>query len=163
MTATPTGDTNLALATRYVVSFAAGVLAGVVFWLLCTPTPVPPLIGLVGLLGIAFGEILTGRAIALILTRRDPTARRMRPGRRPTATNQAPKGDAPARQDDSRRTTTESPERFTRAPARRAEHISTAAPPVAASTLSWRPCLGPMTTYDPVDATARSGRRCHRT
>ncbi len=72
MTATPTGDTNLALATRYVVSFAAGVLAGVVFWLLCTPTPVPPLIGLVGLLGIAFGEILTGRAIALILTRRDP-------------------------------------------------------------------------------------------
>jgi len=47
----------------YVVSFATGVLAGVVFWLLRTPTPVPPLVGLVGLLGIAFGEIMASRAV----------------------------------------------------------------------------------------------------
>ncbi len=54
---------------RYLASFAAGSLAGVVFWSLRTPTPVPPLIGLVGLLSIASGECATRRAIAAMRDR----------------------------------------------------------------------------------------------
>jgi XapX domain-containing protein len=62
---------RLALVTPYVVSFAAGMGTGVIFWLLRTPTPVPPLIGLVGLLGIAFGEIVASRAVTALRGRYD--------------------------------------------------------------------------------------------
>ena len=61
----------LIVATRYLVSFLAGIIAGVLFWLLRTPTPVPPLIGLVGLLGIAFGELIAGSIVEAVRQRRD--------------------------------------------------------------------------------------------
>jgi XapX domain-containing protein len=37
-------------------SFAAGLVAGAVFWLLHVPSPAPPWLGLTGLLGIVIGE-----------------------------------------------------------------------------------------------------------
>lgn len=40
----------------FLTSFTAGALVGSLFWLLRTPTPVPPIVGLVGLLGITLGE-----------------------------------------------------------------------------------------------------------
>lgn len=62
---TPTPE-RLRNAGSYLVSLATGILAGAVFALLHTPIPEPPLIGLAGLLGIAFGEIGMNRALALI-------------------------------------------------------------------------------------------------
>lgn len=56
-------------AIRYVTSFVAGAIAGVVFWVLRTPTPVPPLIGLVGLLSIACGEAIARRVVAAVRRR----------------------------------------------------------------------------------------------
>ncbi|MDG9719030.1 DUF1427 family protein [Streptomyces sp. DH24] len=38
------------------VSFAAGLLMGVLYWTLDVPSPAPPLVGLAGLLGIVIGE-----------------------------------------------------------------------------------------------------------
>lgn len=56
--------------SRYLVSFVIGCLAGVIFWLLKTPTPGPPLVGLTGLLGIAADELGTVRIRACIRRRR---------------------------------------------------------------------------------------------
>lgn len=62
----------------YVISFVAGCSASIIFWLLRTPTPVPPVTGLVGLFGIAFGEIGTTKILDRLRRRRhqeteDPT------------------------------------------------------------------------------------------
>ncbi|MFI8945951.1 XapX domain-containing protein [Streptomyces sp. NPDC053750] len=43
-------------ARRPVVSLAAGLLMGAVYWALDITSPAPPLIGLTGLLGIVLGE-----------------------------------------------------------------------------------------------------------
>ncbi|MFF4364168.1 XapX domain-containing protein [Streptomyces sp. NPDC001351] len=50
----------------YLLSLIAGILAGAVFALLHTPIPVPPLIGLTGLLGIAVGESGMARVLASV-------------------------------------------------------------------------------------------------
>ncbi|QNK01216.1 XapX domain-containing protein [Dyella telluris] len=42
----------------YVISLAAGMLVGVIYGLLQVRSPAPPLVALVGLLGILFGEQL---------------------------------------------------------------------------------------------------------
>jgi len=42
----------------YVISLAAGVLVGVIYGLLQVRSPAPPLVALVGLLGILLGEQL---------------------------------------------------------------------------------------------------------
>jgi XapX domain-containing protein len=49
----------------YLISLAAGVLVGVVYSLLHVRSPAPPLVALVGLLGILIGEqvIPVGRAV----------------------------------------------------------------------------------------------------
>lgn len=54
----------------YAASFAAGCGAAVIFWLLRTPTPVPPMIGILGLLGIAVGEGCMTRILRAIARRR---------------------------------------------------------------------------------------------
>jgi XapX domain-containing protein len=59
-----------AIVLRYSVSFAAGCLAAVIFAVLRTPVPVPPLVGLVGLLGITAGEVAMQRLLAVIARRR---------------------------------------------------------------------------------------------
>jgi len=56
----------------YLISLSAGLLVGIVYSLLNVRSPAPPMIALVGLLGILFGEqlipigrrILTGEAVA---------------------------------------------------------------------------------------------------
>ena len=56
----------------YLISLSAGLLVGFVYSLLNVRSPAPPMIALVGLLGILFGEqlipigrrILTGEAVA---------------------------------------------------------------------------------------------------
>lgn len=58
--------------TRYLVSFAAGIAAGAVFALLRTPIPVPPLIGLTGLLSVAAGEIGMRSALEFTARRKTP-------------------------------------------------------------------------------------------
>jgi XapX domain-containing protein len=49
----------------YLVSLGAGVLVGVIYSLLQVRSPAPPLIALIGLLGMLFGEqvIPVGRAL----------------------------------------------------------------------------------------------------
>jgi XapX domain-containing protein len=42
----------------YVISFAVGVLVGVLYGLLHVRSPAPPLVALIGLLGILMGEQL---------------------------------------------------------------------------------------------------------
>ncbi|MDT0608997.1 XapX domain-containing protein [Streptomyces lancefieldiae] len=46
----------VARARAAVVSLAAGLLMGAVYWALDLTSPAPPLIGLTGLLGIVLGE-----------------------------------------------------------------------------------------------------------
>ncbi len=46
----------------YVISLAVGVLVGVVYALLNTRSPAPPIIALLGLLGMLIGESVTGWA-----------------------------------------------------------------------------------------------------
>jgi len=53
------------------MSFGAGILAGAIFALVKTPTPVPPLIGMVGLLSIALGEIGMNRVLNTIRRSRE--------------------------------------------------------------------------------------------
>lgn len=56
----------------YIVSLAVGLLVGVIYGLLDVPSPAPPVIALVGLLGILVGE----QVLPVIKTfwRREPTA-----------------------------------------------------------------------------------------
>lgn len=46
----------------YVISLAVGMLVGVIYALLNTRSPAPPIIALLGLLGMLIGESLTGWA-----------------------------------------------------------------------------------------------------
>ena len=46
----------------YVISLAVGVLVGLIYALLNTRSPAPPIIALLGLLGMLIGESLTGWA-----------------------------------------------------------------------------------------------------
>jgi XapX domain-containing protein len=48
------------------LSFATGMLAGLIFWALHAPSPAPPWLALTGLLGIVIGE----HAVSRIATRR---------------------------------------------------------------------------------------------
>ncbi len=41
---------------NFLISYAVGILVGALYALLRVPSPAPPLVALVGLLGIVFGE-----------------------------------------------------------------------------------------------------------
>lgn len=56
----------------YLVSFAVGVLVGVIYGLLNVRSPAPPIVALVGLLGILLGEQLVPLAKRVIA--RDPVS-----------------------------------------------------------------------------------------
>ncbi|MEU7182154.1 DUF1427 family protein [Streptomyces celluloflavus] len=58
---------------RYALSLGAGILAGFLCWLMGVPTPAPPWIALVGLLGIVIGES-GGRLLLTRLRRRSATS-----------------------------------------------------------------------------------------
>jgi XapX domain-containing protein len=66
----------------YLLSLGAGVLVGVVYSLINVRSPAPPLVALVGLLGILFGEqiipvgkqMVAGSALA-VAWRKSPSAR----------------------------------------------------------------------------------------
>ncbi|MDA3643092.1 XapX domain-containing protein [Saccharopolyspora indica] len=60
------------LVLRYALSLGAGILAGILCWLMGVPTPAPPWIALVGLLGIVIGET-AGRLLLTRLRRRPAT------------------------------------------------------------------------------------------
>ena len=73
----------------YIVSLAAGVLVGVVYSLLHVRSPAPPLVALVGLLGILVGEqiipvarqVLAGHSVTAACQRSVPPIFGMLPGR----------------------------------------------------------------------------------
>lgn len=56
----PTSEKRRA-ASAFPISFATGMLAGLVFWILHEPSPAPPWQALAGLLGIVLGEHLALR------------------------------------------------------------------------------------------------------
>ncbi|RWX81145.1 DUF1427 family protein [Neorhizobium lilium] len=56
----------------YVISLIAGLLVGVIYSLLGVQSPAPPLVALVGLLGILFGEQIVPFARGMI--NREPAA-----------------------------------------------------------------------------------------
>lgn len=53
----------------YVVSFLAGVLVGVVYFVLGVRSPAPPIIALIGLLGMVVGEAAAPRVRSLFVTK----------------------------------------------------------------------------------------------
>ncbi|MFD3453261.1 DUF1427 family protein [Streptomyces sp. NPDC058691] len=61
------------LARNGAVSFAAGLLAGVLYWLLGVRSPAPPWISLVGLLGILVGEYAARTLLGRWRNRGTPT------------------------------------------------------------------------------------------
>ena len=58
----------------YVFSLAAGVLVGIIYGLLNVRSPAPPVVALLGLLGILLGEQVTAAAKRLIAGRPVTTA-----------------------------------------------------------------------------------------
>lgn len=58
----------------YVISLAAGVLVGVIYALLQVRSPAPPLVALVGLLGILCGEQLPPLVKSVLHRQAQPTA-----------------------------------------------------------------------------------------
>jgi XapX domain-containing protein len=73
----------------YIISLAAGVLVGVVYSLLHVRSPAPPLVALVGLLGILVGEqlipvakqVLSGHTVTSACRQSVPPIFGMLPGR----------------------------------------------------------------------------------
>jgi XapX domain-containing protein len=52
----------------YLVSFAAGILVGIVYGLLNVRSPAPPVVALIGLLGILIGEQIVPLAKRVVST-----------------------------------------------------------------------------------------------
>lgn len=82
----------------YIISLGAGVLVGVVYSLLHVRSPAPPLVALVGLLGILVGEqvipvakqVLSGHTVSAACRQSVPPIFGMLPGR--AAASSAPVG-----------------------------------------------------------------------
>ncbi|WP_179400940.1 DUF1427 family protein [Burkholderia guangdongensis] len=68
----------------YLISMAAGVLVGLLYWLLRVKSPAPPLVALIGLLGMVVGEHAVP-VVRTLLQRDAPYARS-----EPPAAQQAP-------------------------------------------------------------------------
>lgn len=91
----------------YVLSLAAGLLVGVIYGLLNVRSPAPPVIALIGLLGILLGEqvvpvarrLLTGPAPALSEVRQGCATHifGMLPGRGHVAATPPPPAEPPER------------------------------------------------------------------
>jgi XapX domain-containing protein len=62
----------------YIAALAAGTLVGVIYGLINVRSPAPPIVGLVGLLGILLGEqaVPLGQATANLALRHDLVAKR---------------------------------------------------------------------------------------
>lgn len=83
----------------YLISLSAGLLVGFIYSLLNVRSPAPPMIALVGLLGILFGEqlmpiarrILAGEAVvhSVAISCAEPVLGRL-PGDRPVPQPEAP-------------------------------------------------------------------------
>ena len=84
----------------YVISMAAGVLVGIIYALLQVRSPAPPLVALVGLLGILCGEQLPPLVKNILHRQAEPTVwlrEQVKPhmcGELPTARLAARTGDA---------------------------------------------------------------------
>lgn len=81
----------------YLVSLGAGLLVGVVYALLQVRSPAPPVVALVGLLGILVGEQVPPLAKALWM--RDPAAFGWMSHIRPHVFGSLPRGGDPFRAD----------------------------------------------------------------
>ncbi|MEV4897677.1 DUF1427 family protein [Nonomuraea sp. NPDC055795] len=57
--------------SAYVISLGAGILTGLLYWLMGVATPAPPWQALCGLLGILFGEACVRRLRERLQRRRD--------------------------------------------------------------------------------------------
>ncbi|AZS75700.1 hypothetical protein DDE74_36700 [Streptomyces lydicus] len=57
---------------RFALSLGAGLLAGLLYWLMGVPTPAPPWKALCGLLGILAGEYVTTAALGSMRSRAHP-------------------------------------------------------------------------------------------
>lgn len=89
---------------KYSASFAVGILAGVIYGLIGQPSPAPPTVALVGLLGILLGEqvihlcrhVMSGEAVAIAWRKRGCIPRRFRamPSERTTTRDQQVVKDA---------------------------------------------------------------------
>lgn len=90
----------------YALSLAAGMLVGVIYGLLQVRSPAPPIVALIGLLGILLGEqmvplakrVLAGEPVTVVWVKARCGEHMF--GRLPQAKN-SPPGDACARDDDS--------------------------------------------------------------
>ncbi|MEZ2132237.1 MULTISPECIES: XapX domain-containing protein [unclassified Sinorhizobium] len=78
----------------YVISLAAGLLVGIIYGLLNVRSPAPPVIALVGLLGILVGEQLP--PLVKTLWRNEPAALSWLHQVRPHMFGHLPKGDNPS-------------------------------------------------------------------
>jgi XapX domain-containing protein len=87
----------------YVLSLAAGILVGVIYNLIGVRSPAPPLVALVGLLGILVGEQLPPLAKAFWL--REPIALSWLQQVKPHVFGHLPKGQQPFRQAAQERST----------------------------------------------------------
>lgn len=78
----------------YLISLSAGLLVGIVYGLLNVRSPAPPIVALVGLLGILAGEQIVPLAKSLL--RREPPAHSWMHQIRPHMFGHLPKGGRPA-------------------------------------------------------------------
>ncbi len=80
----------------YLMSLAAGLLVGVIYNLINVRSPAPPVVALIGLLGILAGEQIPPLVKGLWL--REPLARSWFHQVQPHVFGQLPKGRSPAEQ-----------------------------------------------------------------
>jgi XapX domain-containing protein len=85
----------------YVISLAAGLLVGVIYGLLNVRSPAPPVIALVGLLGILVGEQLP--PIVKNMWRSEPATLSWLHQVRPHVFGRLPQGGLPSEASESRR------------------------------------------------------------
>ena len=84
----------------YVISLAAGLLVGVIYGLLNVRSPAPPIIALVGLLGILVGEQLP--PLVKSLWRNEPAALSWLHQVRPHVFGHLPQGGMPSATSEAR-------------------------------------------------------------
>lgn len=85
----------------YVISLAAGLLVGVIYGLLNVRSPAPPIIALVGLLGILVGEQVP--PLVKSLWRNEPAALSWLHQVRPHVFGHLPQGSMPSEASEVRR------------------------------------------------------------
>lgn len=88
----------------YIISFAAGLLVGVIYGLLNVRSPAPPIIALVGLLGILVGEQLP--PLVKNMWRSEPAALSWLHQVRPHVFGHLPQGRLPSESSEARRADT---------------------------------------------------------